>query len=82
MKYTKEVPGPGTYATIETLDNSSITLKPKLPDFTTKRKSYIPGPGTYNPPSTINSDGRYVISSHTNSKAGKFALAKSLNYSL
>ena len=80
-KYLKEIPGPGTYEAFEMMDVSQITLKPRLPNNEAKRKSFIPGPGAYDPPSAINSNGRYFVSTHSNSRATKFSLSKSTSFS-
>ena len=43
----KYIPGPGNYQNFSTLDNSNITLKPRLPDLSQKHLVKNPGPGTY-----------------------------------
>lgn len=76
-KHANEVPGPGTYPIMTTLEVPAITLKPRLPDFTLRRGSYVPGPGAYDPPPLINAGGRYVSSNHANSRASRFSISKS-----
>ena len=76
-KHANEVPGPGTYPIMTTLDVPAITLKPRLPDFTIRRRNYVPGPGAYDPPPLINGLGRYISSNHINSRASRFSIPKS-----
>ncbi len=43
----KYIPGPGRYKEYSTLDNSHITLKPRLRDNSQDHLLKNPGPGTY-----------------------------------
>lgn len=43
----KYIPGPGKYQQHSTLDNSHITLKPRIKDKSQDHLLKNPGPGTY-----------------------------------
>jgi hypothetical protein len=68
VHYIKDLPGPGQYKSYSPLNVRDITLKPRLPDSSLSGRKLLPGPGTYDPPSSINSDGRYVCSKYGNSR--------------
>jgi hypothetical protein len=44
----KYIPGPGNYNAYSTLENNTISLKPRLPDKSQDHLKKIPGPGAYN----------------------------------